>query len=466
MNYIQSFWDRYASHVKATIQLSFPVVIAQLGNVLMGFIDNLMIGELGYVPLSASSLANGFFIIIVIIGIGITMAISPLVAEAHGAEREDLIGDYLRNGTAVGVGCGVVLGLMVLFLTELMPYLDQPPEDVALAMPYTRILSASTLPMMVFLAYKQFTDGLSRTRVAMYVTLIGLLANTFINWLLIYGNWGLPRLELNGAGIGTLISRTIMAVLMGLYILKSPRFQAYGVISGWNRFKGRYIVRILKLGIPSGFQYFFEAGAFVGAALMVGWIGSAERAAHQIVIQMASITFMVVIGISAGATIRVGNNLGRKNWLEVQRAGLAGVYLSAAFMTCSAITFYLTRYYLPQWFVDETFVIEIAASLMIFAAFFQLFDGIQAVAVGILRGIQDVRIPTLITFIAYWVVNLPLGYALGFIFDFGVQGVWVSFSISLFIASVLLTGRFVRITRRKMCTQPNEQSVPEMAPVV
>ncbi len=466
MNYIQSFWDRYASHFKATIQLSFPVVIAQLGNVLMGFIDNLMIGELGYVPLSASSLANGFFIIIVIIGIGITMAISPLVAEAHGGDREDLIGDYLKNGTAVGVGCGIILGLVVIVLTELMPYMDQPPEDVALAMPYTRILSASTLPMMVFLAFKQFTDGLSRTRVAMYVTLIGLLANTFINWLLIYGNWGLPRLELNGAGIGTLLSRTIMVVLMGLYILKSPRFQAYGVISGWNQFKGKYIVRILKLGIPSGFQYFFEAGAFVGAALMVGWIGSAERAAHQIVIQMASITFMVVIGISAGATIRVGNNLGRKNWLGVQRAGLAGVYLSAVFMTCSSITFYLTRYYLPQWFVDEAFVIEIAASLMIFAAFFQLFDGIQAVAVGILRGIQDVRMPTLITFIAYWLVNLPLGYALGFIFGFGVQGVWVSFSISLFIASVLLTGRFVRITRRKMTLQPNKLSVSETAPVV
>ncbi len=450
MTFIQSFWDHYSSHIKATIHLSFPVVIAQIGNVMMGFIDNLMIGDLGYIPLSAASLANGCFMIIVIIGIGITMAITPLVAEEHGAERDDLIGDYLRNGVVVGLGCGVVLGLLVFILTELMPYLDQPPEDVALAMPYTKILSISTIPMMIFLAFKQFTDGLSHTRVAMYVTLVGLFANTFINWLLIYGHWGFPRWELNGAGLGTLLSRTLMAILMGLYIFKSSRFQKYDVLTGWRRFKGKYITKILQLGVPSGFQYFFEAGAFVGAALMVGWIGSAERAAHQIVIQMASITFMVVIGISAGSTIRVGNFMGKKNWLQVQRAGLTGVYLSAAFMTLSAITFWLTRYYLPQWFVDEPLVIEIAASLMIFAAFFQIFDGIQAVAIGILRGIQDVVIPTIITFIAYWLVNLPLGYILGFIFDFGVQGVWVSFSFSLCTASALLTGRFILITRRKM----------------
>jgi len=450
MSQLQTFRNNYYPHFLATIRLSTPVVIGQLGNVLMGFIDNLMIGELSYVHLSAASLANGIFMIVVIIGIGITMAIAPLVAEVHGANQDSLIGDYLRNGVVVGLACGILLGLIVYFAAELMPYLDQPEEDVVLAMPYTKILSISVIPMMVFLAFKQFADGLSQTRIAMYITLIGLAFNTVANWLLIYGHWGFPRWELDGAGIGTLMSRLLMMTLMGTYVLYGRKFQRYEIQTGWKRFKGKYISKILEIGIPSGFQYFFEAGAFVGAALMVGWIGSAERAAHQIVIQMASISFMVILGVSAGSSIRVGNFMGKKNWVEVQRAGMAGIYLSILFMSGSSLVFLLGRYWLPGWFVDEPFVIQIAAELMLFAALFQIFDGVQAVAVGILRGVQDVKIPTLITFIAYWLINLPLGYLLAFEWGGGVKGIWAAIVFSLLLASTWLTYRFWALTQKKM----------------
>lgn len=450
----------YREHIKATIRLSGPVIIGQLGHVMMGVIDNMMIGDLGYEYLSAASLANGMFFIITVIGLGVSMIISPLVAEADSSGDARQAGLFLQQGLVVAVLLAVIMTLLNHFSIFLFPYMDQPSRDVELASSYQDILGLGILPFLVFFVGKNFVDGLSLTRPAMYVTLLGLAFNVFANWLLIYGHWGLPRLELDGAGYGTLGARTFMALLMLAYIYKGTRFQTYR--PAWSGLKPEIIKKILKLGIPSGFQWFFEVGAFVGAAFMVGWIGSAERAAHQIVLSLASISFMFVTGISAGATIRVGNALGKKDREGVRRAGLAGLFLATAFMSLSAFVFVVGRNGLPALFLDleavvkpgmapqpdTIFVLGLASQLMWIAALFQVFDGIQAVGAGILRGIQDVKIPTWITFIAYWVIALPLGYLLAFPLGLGLNGIWYSLVISLMASAAMLSWRFLHMSRQ------------------
>lgn len=438
----------YREHIRDTLALSIPVIIGQVGQYLMGFIDNLMIGQISYVHLSAGSLANIFFFVLTILGLGISFAISPLVAEAKGAGNNKKVGEYFVQGVWVALFASVILGLAVYFGADLMYYMDQPQEDVDLAYSYTKILSYSVFPMLLFLVAKQFADGLSLTKPAMYITLLGLIFNTFVNWLLIFGNWGFPRLELDGAGIGTLASRSFMAILMVLYILYHKNFKDYSLREGWLQLKRGPIKKILDIGIPSGLQYFFEVAAFGGSTIMIGWLenGSAYRAAHQVAIQMAAMAYMVVLGFSAGASIRVGNALGRKDYQNVRYAGLTGIYLAAVFMVVAAVVFFVGKDFFPSLFTDDPFVISVASQLMMIAGIFALFDGIQGVGVGILRGIQDVRIPTIITFIAYWVINLPVGYFLGFNMGLGVHGIWFGFVISLLLTAIFLTWRFNRLT--------------------
>lgn len=445
----RTYRQHYQQHFRETLRLSIPVIIGQLGHVLMGFIDNLMIGDVGPVHLSAASLANGIFFILTVIGIGITFAITPLIAEADSAQEHDRVGEYLRQGVWVGIGVSILIALAMYASADLLYLLDQPEEDVRMAYSYLHILSVSVIPMILFLVYKQFTDGLSLTRPAMFITLLGLGFNTLANWLLICGHWGFPGLELDGAGYGTLASRVFMMLLMIGYVLNAKRFQRYKVRMNWREFHPRVIRKILEIGLPSGLQYFFEVGAFVGAAVLIGWMenGSANRAAHQIAINFASISYMIVTGISAGATIRVGNALGRKDRVAVRRSGMAGIYLGGIFMLFSAAVFVWGKDSLPRLFIEDPYVLDLAAKLMIIGAFFQLFDGIQAVALGVLRGIQDVRVPTVITFVAYWGIALPLGYLLGFPLELGVEGLWYSLVVSLLFAAVMLTGRFLLLTR-------------------
>jgi MATE family multidrug resistance protein len=447
---LQRFFDTYGNHFRETIRLSGPVIIGQLGFTLMGVIDSLMIGDISYVHLSASSLANGMFIIITIVGMGITFALTPLVAEAEAAGRNQQVGVFLRQGTYVGLLASLVLGVLVFGSAEALYWLDQPEQDIVLADSYLKILSLSVLPFLLFMVYKQFTDGLSRTRVAMYMTLLGLAINVGANWVLIYGHLGFPRMELDGAGWGTLLSRIVMVVGMVGYVMWDRSFDRFSLRQHWGRFDRAVMRKILDLGLPAGMQHFFEVAAFIGCTFVIGWMpeASANRAAHQIVLNLASIAFMVSLGISMGATIRVGNALGRRDFPNLRRAGLTGIMLAMGFMLASAMLFIAGRHLLPAYFNDNPLVLEVSARLMIIAAFFQLFDGTQAIGVGILRGIQDVRIPTLITFVAYWVLCLPLGYLLGIPLGLGADGVWYALALSLMVSAILLSARFWHLSTR------------------
>lgn len=429
-------------HILSTFELAYPIIIGQLGIIMMGVVDSLMVGHLSAVHLAAASLGNSLAFILMIIGIGVSLAVTPLVAIAVGANKYDECGIYFRQSLLVNSTLSIFLAFAIYFAAGLIEYFDQPPEVQILAKSYMRIIGFSTLPLMVFQTYKQFIEGFSIMKPAMIIAILANLINAFVNWILIFGELGFPRLELNGAGWATFASRLFMAICIMIYVMKSKLFRQYDVSFHFKNFNRHIIKKILSLGLPSGFQYFFEIGAFSFAVVMVGWLGTKQLAAHQIAINLASISFMAVLGISVAGSIRVGNAVGMKDISETRRAGFTASLLGAFVMFISGVIFILFRNHLPTLYVQDDQVINYASSLLIIAALFQLSDGTQAVGIGILRGLTDVKIPTAITFIAYWIVGLPIGYLLGFTFDLGVQGVWIGLLLGLTTSAILLTLRF------------------------
>lgn len=429
-------------HIASTFQLAYPVMIGQLGIIMMGVVDSLMVGRIGAAPLAAASLGNGMAFIIMIIGIGLSYAVTPLVAIAVGAGKFEDCGIYFRQALLVNSVASIIIAILIFFAADLLQYFDQPEEVQVLATSYMKIIGLSSIPLLLYQSYKQFIEGLSVMRPAMIITLIANLVNAFANWLLIYGNLGFPRLELDGAGWATFISRLFMTITLMLFVMNNSFFKKYDVTFHYRSINWPMIKKILSLGLPSGMQYFFEVGAFSFAVVMVGWLGTKQLAAHQIALNLASISFMVVLGISVAGSIRVGNAVGMKDIAETRRAGFTAWLLGASVMSAAGIIFIVFRNYLPTLYVNDEVVISYASSLLIIAALFQISDGTQAVGIGILRGLTDVKIPTAITFIAYWIVGLPVGYLLGFTFDLGVQGVWIGLLMGLTTSAILLTLRF------------------------
>lgn len=421
-----------------------PIVIGQLGQVMMGVLDTAMIGVLGHVPVSAAGLANSIIILIIVFGLGILSAVPSLVAAAKG--QNDIIAcrNYLQQGAYIGLIIGVIFGILLYVGAPYMQYIpNQPPEDVVLAIGFMRTIALGMPFSMLFMAFKSFADGTGNTKPSMYITLIGLSINFIFNILLIEGNYGFPRLELIGAGISTGICRVVMFLLMAGYVLFSPKYVAYHLLQGWGKWAKKQFLQILSIGIPSGLQYFFEVGAFAGAAILMGKLGSESRSAHQIAISLASLTYMFASGISGATSIRVGTAYGHKNNAEIQKAGFSGLILSLIVMAFFAIIFIIGKDFLPNLFNIKSEQVKITtANLMIIAAIFQLFDGAQVVGLGMLRGIQDVKYPTIITFISYWILCIPAGYFMGFTLKMGPEGFWYAFVLGLGVAAIFNNMRF------------------------
>lgn len=429
-------------HIRETISLSIPVIIGQVGHVMMGVVDNAMVGRVSPFHLAAASIANGLFFIVLVVGIGISYAISPLVAIATGGGNKEDCSAILRHGFYINLITGFILVAATYIAADYIQYMHQSPEVTKLAISYTKILSLSALPVMMFQTYRQFIEGLSIMRPAMIITIAANFFHAGFNYLLIYGKFGFPRLELNGAGWATFFSRSLMAIAMVAFVVNSRRFKEYNFKLFPFNFDRAVGKKILSLGLGSGFQYFFEVGCFVFASIMIGWIGPFQQAAHQIAMNIASLTYMVVVGISAAGTIRVGNAVGSGNILSTRRAGFSAMGLAFGFMVCTGIAFIFLRTMLPGLYVKNEQVIHIASQLLFIAALFQIFDGTQAVALGILRGIADVKFPTLITFTAYWIICTPIAYSLAFIYNLGVIGIWIGLLIGLASSAIMLTIRF------------------------
>jgi len=418
------------------------VVIGQVGITMMGVVDSAMVGRVGDAPLAAASISGGFFFLITVIGLGIVYAITPLVAIAVGSADHETPSKVFKQGFWVSTVTSVILGIVIYLGAEIIRYMDQPPEVTGLAISYTRILAFSIPPTLLFTCYKQFIEGLSFTRPAMVITLLANVVNFVFNWILIYGNLGAPALGLDGAGIATTASRIFMFVALAYFVHSSKEFKRFELKIFPFHGLDSYGREILKIGLPSGFQYFFEVGCFAAAAFMVGWIGKDDLASHQIAMNVSATTYLVCLGLSTAGTIRVGNALGASDFSEVKKAGFMALMLGIGFMVFSGLMLIMFRYEIPYFYTTDIEVVMIAPNLLLIAAFFQIFDGTQAVALGILRGIKEVKLPTVITFIAYWLIGLPSALFLGFPMGLGTEGVWYGLSISLIASSLMLNGRF------------------------
>ena len=464
-----SVYKIYLKEIKSTIYLSVPLVIGQLGHMAMSVVDTVMVGNIGTVSLAAASVANSFFTLIMVIGYGISLGITPITASYYGAHKFKKCGVVLRYGLLVNMIVGIVLCVVSIFLAELICKFNQPKEIVQPAIIYMKILGFSMLPIMLFQTYRQFAEGLSIIKPAMVITILANIINVAANWMFIYGNLGMPALGLTGAGIATFSSRLFMAVFMVYFVVNSTSMKKYDPFLKFQFLKFQFlkfqflkfqsfnltmIKRLLNIGIPAGFQYFFEVSAFAGSVIIVGWLGTNSLAAHQIALNIASITYMVSLGISSAATVRVANAAGNTDGYKIRIAGFSAVILGIFIMACFSVFFIVFRYTLPSLYILEINIINLAASLLVIVALFQISDGIQTIGLGILRGLTDVKIPTLITFLAYWVIGLPVGYILGFNFQFGAVGVWCGLLLGLTASATMVMLRFFQQSKgsHKKCT--------------
>lgn len=437
-------------HLKINVNLAVPVMASQLGQVMVGVADNMMVGQVGYIPLAGASLGNAIFFFFMVFGLGVSFAITPLVGFAHGQGNKREGGQVLRHGLVINTILGVILFAVVMVAANYLHLLGQEQAVVEQATPYMFVIGFSMIPFLVFQSFRQFSEGLSMTKIPMIVSVSMNILNIILNYILIYGKFGAPELGLLGAGIATLISRIMMAIVMVVYVLSHKAYKPYLVSLGIKNLDLLMIKDLLKIGIPAGLQFVFEVGAFSMAAIMMGWIGAPTQAAHQIAINMASISYMTVSGLGAAAAIRVGNQLGKKQYKTMKDAALTLIAMGTALMVVFAALFILLKDKLPLLYNDQPEVVSIAAGLLIIAALFQLSDGVQVISLGALRGMKDVKIPTLITFLAYWIIALPLGYALAFNYGYGADGIWFGLFLGLTIAGIWVFLRFIKLANRQI----------------
>ncbi|CAA0146233.1 MATE family efflux transporter [Tenacibaculum maritimum] len=444
---------RYTSEFKQNLRIAYPVMLGQLGHVLVGLADNLMVGKLGAPSLAAVSLGNGIIFIALSLGIGFTFAITPLIAEADGEKNVEKGRSYFQHGVFLSIILGILLFLVLLLAKPVLYYMKQPIEVVELAVPYFEVVAFSMIPLMIFQGFKQFADGLSLTKYAMQATIIANIINVIFNYLLIYGIWVFPKMGIVGAAYGTLFSRFAMLALLIVIMKSKAIFAPY--LKGFSllEIKEKILQRIFNLGYPTALQMWFEVGIFSSGIFLAGVIGTKAQAANQIALNLASMTFMIAVGLGVTATIRVGNQKGLKNYKELRRIALSIFVLMAAIDLLFAGGFILMKNILPTFYIHDVEVIEVAATLIVIAGFFQLSDGIQAVVLGALRGLQDVKIPMLITFVAYWVVGFPICYYLSLKTDLKAIGIWIGLLISLTVSAILLYIRFHQLTKKLIQTK-------------
>ncbi len=428
-----------------TLKIAIPLVISNVSQIALGLIDSAMIGPIDYRQLAASSLVINVVAIPMVLGSGMTMAISPLVAAANGRQNVFAVSNIFYNGFLVSAVAAVLIVIAMISTSGLLYNLGQDEIVVALALPYYKIMIWSMLPMLLFLAAKQFSDGLEITRTAMVLSVASLPLNAFLNWVFIYGNFGMPRLELTGAGIATLITRILIAVILLIVIAKHRVYKPYIALRGkaW-KVSAKTFRALLKIGLPSSLQYGMESAAFSVSGIMIGWLGATAQAAHQIALNLASATFMASLGLSLAASIRVANAYGRKDEAQMHSIGKSTIAGGLVYGLVCGILFIVFQHKLPYLFTKNDGVAAISTTLLVLAALFQISDATQAIGVGLLRGKHDVKVPTVLVAIAYWVIGIPLGYYLAFTQNLGAPGIWIGFIAGLSISSILLNTRFLQ----------------------
>ncbi len=443
-------FKNYQEHYSSNLKLATPIIISQAGQIVVSLADNIMVGRIGTAALAASSFANNIFVIILVFGIGFSYAITPMVAKSMGRGDEKSAVHWFHQGFWVNIVLGVLLVLLSLFVALFMPRMGQPDEVVELGVPYFIVISVSIIPFLYFASFKQFAEGISNTRIAMVITLLGNIVNIIFNYLLIYGKAGFPELGLMGAGIGTLIARVFMAFAFWLAYKKLSIFERFRRIHDDVRFSMGEAMRLIRLGAPMGVQFIIEVFAFSLGGIMMGWLGEDQLAAHQIVITIASMSFMMSSGLASATTIKVSTFRGENKYRQLKYSAFASLHMVVLFMSITAVIFLLTRHFIPGLFITDVNVITIAAGLFIVASIFQIFDGMQVVMLGILRGMEDVMFPMIVVAIAYLLVSIPIGYVLSFTLKMGPAGIWFGYLAGLSSVSIVLLLRFRWLYKSKV----------------
>ena len=457
MNKVLNKFSRYTREFKYNLKLAYPVMIGMLGHIFVQFIDNVMVGQLGTAELAAISLGNSFVFIAMSIGIGFSQAITPLIAEADGAKKDKVISSIFEHSFMICLILGLILFTIVFLNRNLLYSMNQPIEVVELASPYLFWVSFSLITIITFQSFRQFADGLSFTKAAMYSTLLGNVINVILNFLLIFGLWIFPKLGVEGAAIGTLISRICMLTFIIVYLKLHKKLSVYINRFFPSKVQIKRVKKIIYLGLPSALHSFFEVAFFISAVWMSGIIGKNSQAANQIALNLASMTYMVALGVGVAAMIRVGNQRGMMNFIKLREVALSTLLLIIIVDILFCFVFLIFNDYLPLLYLDPNNannltdvneVIQIASRLLIIAGVFQLFDGIQAVVLGALRGMQDVNIPAFIIFLSYGLIGFPTSYFLGFYTSLSVVGIWIGLMTGLFSSSLFLFLRFNYLSKK------------------
>jgi MATE family multidrug resistance protein len=437
----------YRREIRATLTLAAPIIVGQLSQMLMGVTDSLMIGQAGTVPLAASSFGGNVFSVFYVIGIGLMVPVAIFVSRARGAAQPREAGEYLRHGAALAVILGGAETLVMAGLSTQLARFGQPPEVLAIVKPFFLLIAASLVPALLYIVLREFAEAMGHPWAPMCIMLASVALNAGLNWIFIYGNLGAPALGLTGAGLATLGSRVAGLAVIFWWLRRDPKVRAAWPerwFGGWSRER---FTEMLRLGLPAAGMLMFESSAFAFSSVMNGWLGAVPLAAHQIAISCASLAFMVPLGIAIATGMRASHAVGAGERARLRPIAFGSVALGLAVMGGFAVVFATGRHTVAAWFVEDAAVIALAAQLLVVTAVFQLADGVQVIAASALRAINDVKVPAVITLVAYWGIALPLGYLLGIRGGFGAVGVWTGIAGGLAFAAVFLTVRFARLTR-------------------
>ena len=440
---------------RKTFTLALPVMLTQLGQVSVNLFDTIIVGKLlGGNALASVSLGNALFFSIFVFALGISFAIPPLVSEANSQKNHSEINKIFRHGFVLNLVVGTALMLLMFFATPLLYHMDQPAEIIPDTISFLRIMALSMIPFMVFQTFREVSEGLSFTIGVTKATIFANIINIALNYVFIKGMFGIPPMGVDGSALATLISRVFMVVFLYFVLIKEPKTRRYmkEFTLKVETFSKDMFRKIFQLGIPTAMQMFFEVTAFAGAAFICGLISAKDIASHQIALSMASFTFNLCIGFSVASTVLIGNKVGEKNFTDLKKIGINNLKIVFLFMLICGLFFIVFRNVLPEFFTKESDaeVIALASKLLIIAALFQLSDGVQVVALGCLRGIQDVKIPSIITFVAYWIITIPLGYFLCVTMEMGAFGMWIALGLGLTISALLLVRRFLKLSSKRI----------------
>jgi MATE family multidrug resistance protein len=449
---VDSVRSLVATEFIETLTLALPIALTQLGQIAMMTTDLALIGRLGDNAVAAASLAHTMFFVAFVFGMGLVSAVAPLAAQALGARKPRIVRRALRVGLWAALMLCVPMSLLPFYGEHVLLALGQAPDNAHLAQRYLLGLTPGMAPALWFMAIRNFMGAVNRPEPGLWITLAAIPANALLGFALIHGHWGMPRLELLGAGVATTTVNFGMCVAALWFAWSQRPFRKFHVLGRFWRIDWSLMRQLVVIGGPIAISFLLEYGLFAAAGLLMGLISTTALAAHQIALQIAAILFMVPFGIGMAATVRVGHAFGRGDSSAIRRAGVIAIALGIAFMTVMTIAVILVRFEVVGFFFGETrqglAAVDLAATLLMVGATFFIADGVQTVAAGALRGLSDTRIPLLLAAISYWAIGFPATWMLAFWGRFGAVGVWIGLSIGTAIYAILLVGRFRVLTRR------------------